>query len=159
MNVLSVVFILVATWAALAASLWLYRHFLLISFRRALLNGDDRVAVSLGWAWATQEQILAAQQYWGSDIFGDILDFRRPEITRLFLFPRILFVMPIVLYQIGSRFAGHGLTGPCPSTPNCSNYLIGCLTRTGIITSLARAHIRISNCAGEDDVNYHPDFQ
>jgi putative component of membrane protein insertase Oxa1/YidC/SpoIIIJ protein YidD len=139
-------------------ALYLYKHFALIRLRKFLLDNNNRDACSLAWAWASETEILALQNYWGGHVFGDISDFRRPFFERAVLPHKILILISVILYQNFGRFGPAFAAGDCPSTPNCSNYLIGCLSRYGLVTALAKSHIRVNCCTGGETPNFRENF-
>lgn len=122
--------------------------------RRYLANGDFRNAISLMWAWASEEELLAIHQRWGERNFHGILLAQRPQLLRLF-YPHVLvLVLATLTYQAIRPGAWHG-PGPCPAVPNCSNFLIGCLSRYGFFSAISRAHVRYQHCSGFSGVSFH----
>ncbi|WP_352735813.1 MULTISPECIES: membrane protein insertion efficiency factor YidD [Mesorhizobium] len=127
-------------------------------FHKALLEGRGIVAVSLAWAWISSEEITTSQRHRSSIDFGDISSYPEPGIVRLYAPHKITVVCAVVVYQHFLRFGSAFGPGDCPSVPNCSNYLVGCLTRYGLIESLKKTSVRIKACTGTREPRFSENF-
>lgn len=156
--VIDLIIVLASIYVVILIIVTAYRHYALIRLRRFLADGDNRNACSLAWAWASEMDILALQNYWGGHRFGDIIDFPKPHFWKALLPHKIIVLSAVLLYQHFGRFGPAFSAGDCPSVPNCSNFLIGCLPRYGLVTALAKAHIRVTCCTGNEQSNYRENF-
>lgn len=134
------------------------RHFGLNAAQRALIEDNHQKAVSLIWAWASTESIQQAHFRWGSKRFGSLILEPKPSTTRLFLPHILVIVVGVLIYQRWFRYGGPLEPGDCPNTPNCSNYLIGCLTRFVFLTALSKGYTRYQNCSGHKPVSFDERF-
>lgn len=135
-----------------------YRHLMKIRFRKAIAENRDREAVSLAWAWLSEQEILAAMQYWGAERLAGMLDHGRPMDSKLFLPHVSVAVFLIILHQLATRYIDRYNKDICGATPNCSNYVIGALRRLGFFLALSKGHVRVASCGTTSAVSFSPDF-
>lgn len=149
------------TWIALAwlASLgatFAVRGAALARAKAAFQNREDRLAISLAWAWATPRDLGALAYSHGEQRLGPIFTEPRIRLWRLANPIVLLGVAGVLLYQFLLRGDRGFKTGDCPAVPNCSNYAIGAVLRFGLIEGIAKTVIRLKTCDGDHArVSFH----
>ena len=125
-----------------------------LRLRTALVDTNHRVRSSMAWAWASEKTILAAQRKYGPNVFGDILTFPIPKLSRLFLPWVAPIIFLVITYQFLGSILGKPPLGHCKSTPNCSNFLIGSLSRYSVASALSKTQLRVAECGSTSDTTY-----
>ena len=150
--------VLLIVYVSMVLFILAYRHVMKIRFRRAISQDRDREAISIAWAWLTEQEILAAMQYWGAPRFAGMAGHGRPSDGRLLLPHITLAVFVIIMHQVATRLVPGYNKGICRSTPNCSNYVIGIMRRAGFFLAVSKGHIRVASCGASDRVSFAPDY-
>ncbi|MCB1384957.1 MAG: membrane protein insertion efficiency factor YidD [Nitratireductor sp.] len=125
---------------------------------RALIDNEHQQAVSLMWAWSSMDGIRSSIHRWGEGRFGPILLEPNPRFGAVLNPLKLAVIFLVVVYQAVFRGVPLAQAGSCPNTPNCSNYLIGCVTRYGLLHALSKGYIRYQQCSGPHPPSYHERF-
>ncbi len=155
---MNIIFSTFFVYLFLVVCISIFRWRALNSTRDALIDNNHQKAVSLTWAWASDDMIRQLHQRWGSNRFGSILIEPRPNVARIF-YPHIAVCFAAVMvYQKFFRFGGPLEPGDCPNTPNCSNYLLGCLIRFSFFNALAKGYTRYQSCSSHKPLSFDERF-
>lgn len=152
------VFSVIIIFCGIFLAVIVYRNIAIDAAYNSLLIGNKQKSVSLIWAWATKYEIQAAHHESDELWLEGMMHEQEPKFIKL-VNPLVLTIIVFVLcYQKYLRYGGLLEPGDCPNIPNCSNYLIGCLTRFSLIRAVTKGYIRTVHCSGKKEIDFGERF-
>jgi len=151
-------FFLFFLYLVLVTCVYSFRWWIVRMSANLFQGGDIRLGISLTWAWAPSKVIHSRVRQLDAHDFNLILHKPMPKASAMLNPGKLLVCLSVVAYQIA--FRGYGLisSGYCRNTPNCSNFMLGCLFRYSILEAFHKAYTRYDNCCGTYPITFDEKF-